>query len=85
MASWYRYKDTKRPFFLTRYCYEIYTLEEIAPIGHTFPIFKLPNFLLPVLNLGGQFLAVFLGFVIGIAPFCLLGIEKGQSITRLPL
>jgi hypothetical protein len=53
---------------------------------HLFPIFKLPDFLLPVLNLGLQFLAFFsLGFVMGGHSFLPVGIEKGQSISSAVL
>ena len=62
-----------------------------VPLGITFaatpfPIFKLPDFLLPVLNLGLQFLAFFsLGFVMGGHSFLPVGIEKGQSISSAVL
>ena len=53
---------------------------------HLFPIFKLPDFLLPVLNLGLQFLAFFsLGFVMGGHSFLPVGTEKGQSISSAVL
>ena len=44
---------------------------------HLFPVLKLPDFLLSVLNLGLQLLA---GFVMVSRSFPLIGIEKGPSI-----
>ena len=54
---------------------------------HLSPVFKLSDFLLPVLDLGGQFLAGFLslGFVLAGRSFLLVGMEKGQSIFSAAL
>ena len=49
---------------------------------HLFPAFKLPDFLLPVLDLGGQFLTGFsLGFVMGGRSFLLMGKRKEQPFS----
>ena len=53
---------------------------------HLFPVLKLPDFLLPVLNLGLQLLTGFLSrFRHGCRSFLLISIEKGQSIFSAAL